>query len=129
MRPIITQSFQQAVKICEPLSKVVLPKQIEELLDSGKVLFYFNQVESDSTCWPYFPIGNHRQIVKDLKKQGFQIPKEVKVVVEIGMNEKIEEYILDCLGHVTLYLLSPRASNECEDAEKIIEEMGITLSL
>lgn len=127
MKPIITQSFQQAVKICKPLSKVVLPKQIEELLDSGKVLFYFNREESSVTCWPYFPIGNHRLIVKDLKKQGFQIPKEIKVVVEIGMNEKIEEYILDCLGHVILYLLSPKASNECEDAERIIEEMGIKL--
>ena len=125
MKPILTQSFQQAVKVCGPLSKVVLPKKIEELLDSGKVLFYFNGEESSSICWPSFPIGNHRHIVKDLKKQGFQIPTEVKVIIEIGMSEEVEEYILDCLGHVILYLQSPKASNECEDAGRIIDEMGI----
>lgn len=120
----VTTDFNEAIKICKPFARLRFPRKIRNVL-SDFVLYYF--IEPPCwTCWPHFPIGKNRIIVKELKNKGVEVPETVKVIIEVDMTcEKIENYMLDCFGHTLLYLTNPKARNECKDAINFINECGI----
>ncbi len=80
--------------------------------------------------WASFPIGPNRTLVKDLKKKRVKVGSEIKVILEIDnkISQGEKSYILDHIGHTLLYLLKPRSSNECEDAQKFIRRNAISIS-
>jgi hypothetical protein len=72
------------------------------------------------SVWAYFPIHRGRLISRELH------PKpETKVLLVFGVatleKEPVRQFeaeIRDHLGHVLLYLRSPKAKNDCPDAMK-----------
>ena len=121
-----TTKLKEAKEICKPLRNLWLPKEVKQTLDSGRVMFAFHDGDG-LYCWPYFPIGKHRDIVKQLESEGVVVPKEIKVIVEIDATNDVfvKKYIFDCFGHVLLYLSDPKASNECDDAVRFANQLGI----
>lgn len=74
----VALTFNEAREICKPFRNLRVPKEVETLLNTGKVLFYFKSNFHGWICWPYFPIGKNRQMVKELKKKAFLFQKAPK---------------------------------------------------
>jgi hypothetical protein len=68
--------------------------------------------------WAYFPVHRNRLIARRLQ------PKpQTRVLLVLSAADfakeparTLEDYLRDHLGHVLLYLRSPKARNECRDA-------------
>jgi hypothetical protein len=122
-----TTSFNKVKSSHRIFKRLIIPEKLLTLLNSGQVLFVFGSVWT----WASFPIGPHRTIVKDLKTENVLVDKKIKVILEIDKEIKSneEKNILDHIGHTLLYLLHPKASNECKDAQNFIKTNNIKLSL
>lgn len=76
-------------------------------------------------CYPYFPIYPQRRIVKHVTSLGMPPKPETRVLLILtspAFETEPMKFLADCLrdalGHVLLYLRSPKASNHCPDAMK-----------
>lgn len=123
---LFASTFEDACAVLGVLDKLSLSTIFRSQLNSGSVFFVFWTL--GNTCWPYFPVGQNRDIVKMLRTY-VELPKGVKVIVEIDPTnfKEVENYMLDCFGHTLLYLHDRKASNECKDALKFAEDNSITL--
>jgi hypothetical protein len=70
------------------------------------------------SVWAYFPIHNQRIIVSRLN---IEVKPSARVLLllrteDTDSDSEFMDYLRDHLGHVLLYLRSPRLRNECEDA-------------
>lgn len=70
------------------------------------------------SVWAYFPAHQRRSIVRSL---GIQLTPTARVLLLIRVqndesDSQFMDHLRDHLGHVLLYLRSPRARNECDDA-------------
>ena len=72
------------------------------------------------SVWAYFPIDRNRRITRELKPKS-----ETRVLLVFsaaGFEKSKRKFFEDCLrdhlGHVLLYLRSPKACNDCPDAMK-----------
>lgn len=76
--------------------------------------------EKGFSVWAYFPIHRNRLIARELRPK----PQTRVLLVfstanlERDKGKFFEDCLRDHLGHVLLYLRSPRARNECPDAQK-----------
>jgi hypothetical protein len=68
--------------------------------------------------WSYFPIYERRSIVQQLADIGISTRPSTRVLLVISetLSEDEADYLRDGLGHVLLYLRSPRATNDCDAA-------------
>ena len=123
----ITTRLTVARKWVPDLRGLRFPKDVFIKLDSGLVLYCISK--SDMVCWPYFPIGPNRRIVKRLKTKNYRVPDGVKVIVEMNPHGEVWSHMDDCFGHVLLYLRSPRAKNGCRQAMKEINSVRADLGL
>lgn len=126
MKDITVDTFDEAVKICKPFLRLRFPEEVKDILNSGKVLYFFSDT-TPGIVWPHFPVSANRIIVKELKKRKINVSSNIKVIMEIrtGNDKDIRRFMLDCFGHTVLYLLFPKASNECEDSQALIKELGL----
>jgi hypothetical protein len=74
----------------------------------------------DYSVWAYFPVHRRRWIAK---RVSLQPSSKVLLVLSLPLIEKQPRRLTyaqmrDHLGHAFLYLLSPKARNECQDAMK-----------
>ena len=78
--------------------------------------------EAPDSAWAYFPIHQKRRIVRDFKIDLNQTARVLLIISEKHFNEQASRTsncdLRDHLGHVLLYLRSPKAQNECKDAMK-----------
>lgn len=74
------------------------------------------------SVWAYFPVHRRRHVVRALEIQLKPTARVLLLISETRVREVSEsqftDYLRDHLGHVLLYLRSPRARNECEDATR-----------
>jgi hypothetical protein len=75
--------------------------------------------------WPYFTINRRRCIVKEAIALGLPPKDETRILLVLGARsfekepvELLADYLRDGLGHVLLYLRSPKAWNGCGEAMK-----------
>jgi hypothetical protein len=72
------------------------------------------------SVWAYFPVRQRRSIVRDL---GIQLSPTARVLLVLRAENTESDsqfmgHLRDHLGHVLLFLRSPKASNECENADR-----------
>ena len=74
--------------------------------------------ESTESVWAYFPVHRRRFIVTRLKLKLKPTARVLLVISEKHTDSDIQftDYLRDHLGHVLLYLRSPRSRNERQDA-------------
>jgi hypothetical protein len=76
--------------------------------------------ESDYSVWAYFPIHGRRRIARQCKPKS--ATRVLLVLSEKGFHAQTRKLSMtelrDHLGHILLYLRSPRARNECVDAAR-----------
>lgn len=76
--------------------------------------------EGDSSVWAYFPVNRRRTIARKHRPR-----TDTRVLIVINETllagqplERSKAELRDHLGHALLYLRSPRARNECTDADR-----------
>jgi hypothetical protein len=78
--------------------------------------------EADFSVWAYFPANQRRTVVRRLGVRLNPTARVLLVMSEKHLEKqavrKTNAELRDHLGHVLLYLRSPRKPNECEDALK-----------
>jgi hypothetical protein len=105
---------KQSPRLKARMSRVLgelVPEALGILRGNPKLQVEF--VSADSfDIWAYFPVHRRRTIVRSLQ---VKLKPMARVLLVIG-HDPVERHIRDHIGHVLLYLRSPRASNECGDA-------------
>jgi hypothetical protein len=81
--------------------------------------------EEGCSVWAYFPIHKNRFIVRHVIHLGIQVRPTVRVLLVISEArfykqplKLTRDQLRDHLGHVLLYLRSPKAQNDCRNAGK-----------
>ena len=76
--------------------------------------------EADFSVWAYFPIHGNRLIARRLRPKPQTRVLLVLSTAAFGKEpvEMLEDGLRDHFGHVLLYLRSPKARNECADAQR-----------
>ena len=76
--------------------------------------------EAVYSVWAYFPVHRRRTVVRHFALQLHPTTRVLLVIsekhVEQQSAKKTNAELRDHLGHVLLYLRSPKERNECEDA-------------
>jgi hypothetical protein len=103
----------------------ILRRVLNELYPGSLVLLKDPRLEVrvvsdpvEATAWAYFPVHRRRLIAQELKPKAQT--RVLLVLNGLHFEDYRVAYVMDCfrdaLGHVLLYLRSPKAQNECSDA-------------